>query len=184
MMLMFRRCLTNVKSREQCEHISLDRCDKDLDQADEQYDQCRAQSNPIAHKHERKRYQAQQHDVPCRNGNKQTNEQRNRFCKYSDDLHHQNNRTQNKWQSGRPENVAPVILITTDIGDNECYHRQCQRYSNIAGQIARTGDKTEQIAEKYEEEQREKKGEIPFVAVTDIRFCNLVAHKKDYRFEE
>lgn len=75
MFIVLRNRHPDVERREQRKNIRLDSCYKNLNQADEQHHQRRPDTDQITAENERQHDKAQQHNVPSRNSDKQSDHQ-------------------------------------------------------------------------------------------------------------
>lgn len=135
LIMMIGRGHANVEGREQRKDIRLNPRYQQFDQINEQHNQTRNKTDGHTLKNERKAYQAQQHDVPGRNGNKQTNCERKRLGKNPDNFDRQNHQPQGQWHARCPEDVTPVSAVAHHVGNDERERSERQGNGNISGEV-------------------------------------------------
>src|SRR5690349_6037814 len=135
-------------------------------------------------KHKREAEKGKDHNVSCRDGNKQTNSQCEWLGEYPDDLDRQND--QAKWQrhAGCPEDVSPIVLVAIQIRDDERNESQRQGYCDVPGKVCRSRKESKQVAEEDEEEQCKQVRQIALVFRAYVRLHNLVLNKNDHWLHE
>ena len=63
-------------------------------------------------KYENQRDKAQDDDMPCHHVGKKTDNQRERFCKYTQEFNRQHDENSHRcWDSGKPEDMSPEMLV-------------------------------------------------------------------------
>lgn len=90
------------------------------------------------------------------------------------------------WNAGHHEHVFPVILVRTEGNDYEREERQCHRNADVARKIGSTWkhrNKSQQVSDPDEEENREQIRKELLVFMPDAGFDHLVTHKKYDRFD-
>ena len=92
-MLVLSSRLTYIERRKQREYVSLNCSHQYLNQTDEENDDSGSKPYPVASEYEYQNKQTQQHDVSCRDGNKESNHQGDRLCKHADNFDQKNDRS-------------------------------------------------------------------------------------------
>ena len=154
---------TDVESRKHGEDESLDVRHEAFQHIDEDREENRDSGAHPANNHtagvaedEDNHDKAQHHNVARRHVGKKTDEQHNRFGEHTDHLdeRHQRENLQPSGNARSVEDIDPIMLVATDIGDEESDECERSRHSNIARDICAGGEERNQaqaVAEKDKE---------------------------------
>ena len=141
---------TEIQGGKQCKNVCLNKCDQQLQKRHE--DRKENCQNRCAVTHSRiygseNKYQAEKTDgdnMPRGNVGKQTNHQHNRLGKHSyqlDERHQRKRKLEPPWNTGRINDVHPVIFVGAECGDEKCEHRQNQRHGDVTRNIGAEREK-------------------------------------------
>lgn len=89
----------------------------------------------------------------------QTNHQYRRLHDDAERLDWHQNKLHRQRYTGRPEDVAPVMLVSVQVGQEEDQRRQNDRYTDRAGNVesAQERNQSQEVTEENEEEDRQQK---------------------------
>lgn len=124
-------------------------------------------------------------DVSRANVRSQTNHQYRRLHDDAEHLDRHQNELDRQWNTGRPEDVTPVVLVSIQVGQEENQRRQHDGYTNGARNVESTEERnqSEEVAEKDEKEDRQQERHELVRFVSDGRLGNFVPNKDDQRLE-
>ena len=124
-------------------------------------------------------------DVSRADVRRQTNHQYRRLHDDAEHLDRHQNEFYGKWYTGRPEDVAPVMLVSVQVGQEEDQRRQDDRYTDRARNVEPTQERnqSQEVAEENEEEDRQQERHELIRLVSDGGLGNLVPNENDQRLE-
>ena len=186
-------CVAEVNRRKQREYECLQEGNQQLQEVHEnhkgsgEHPDARASSNRVSvvaededQACERKDDDVARADVRC-----QTNHQ---YCRLHDDAHdfdrHQDELHRYR-DTGRPEDVTPVMFVAAEVGNQENQRRQRHGYANGSCNIeaAQERNQAQQVAKEDEEEDRQQERHVPICFIPDGWFGNLITNEEDQRLQ-
>ena len=115
----------------------------------------------------------------------QTNHQYRRLHDDAEHLNRHQNEFYGKRYTRRPEDVAPVMLVSVQVGQEEDQRRQDDRYTDRARNVepAQERNQSQKVAEENEEEDRQQKRHELIRLVSNGGLGNLVPNENNQRLE-
>lgn len=133
--------------------------------------------------------EAQDDDVSGRHVGKQSDHKNDGFGEDSHqfDYRHQREDFEPCGHPGRIEDVNPIVLVATEVGDDKGDDGENHRYGYAACDVSpcrEEGYQSQAVAEEDEEKEREQVGQVFFVFGTNHRNGDAVAHEDHEQFDQ
>ena len=145
----FLACIAEIQRREQRKNISLKECDQQFQKIHENHEGRREETNthtcnrcfPAFSKDEDQTREGQDDDVACRDVGCESNHENQWLHENTDDFNgRQNQHLDRHGNTGHPQNVAPIMLVATEVGDEENQGRQNNRHAQRTCNVETTNE--------------------------------------------